>query len=164
MKITNNSSAVQGIHTLRGFVFLKPGEERDNVELNEQQARRAGRLKFLDLAGEPSQDAPEYVAVGQVLEIPPNEIDQLRRLVEKKEAEIARLAGLLAERDAEIAKLKEAKSDEPAKTPADVLAMANDPNVPFMSFKSAAAKLLGDKTPSKKDEIVAALEDLATQP
>ncbi|TPN44448.1 hypothetical protein FJ981_28035 [Mesorhizobium sp. B1-1-4] len=47
------------------------------------------------------------------------------------------------------------------KTAGDVLALA-DGN--FMAFKSAAAKLLGDKTPSKKDEIVAALEDLATTP
>jgi hypothetical protein len=46
----------------------------------------------------------------------------------------------------------------------EVLAMASATDVPFMSFKSAAAKLLGDKTPSKKDEIVAALEELATQP
>ncbi|WP_267901602.1 hypothetical protein [Sinorhizobium meliloti] len=42
--------------------------------------------------------------------------------------------------------------------------MAKDQNVQFMSFKSAAKKLLGEKTPSTKDEIVAALEELATQP
>lgn len=47
------------------------------------------------------------------------------------------------------------------KSAADVLAMA-DGN--FMAFKSAASKLLGDKTPDKKAEIVAALEDLATRP
>jgi hypothetical protein len=51
-----------------------------------------------------------------------------------------------------------------AKTALEVLAMASATDVPFMSFKSAATKLLGDKTPSKKDEIVAALEELATQP
>lgn len=54
-------------------------------------------------------------------------------------------------------------SDQP-KTAQEVLAMANDPNVQFMTFKSAATKLLGDKTPAKKDEIIAALEELATQP
>ena len=48
-----------------------------------------------------------------------------------------------------------------AKTAAEVLALA-DGN--FMAFKSAASKLLGDKTPEKKAEIVAALEDLATKP
>ncbi|UXN64416.1 hypothetical protein N8E89_00560 [Phyllobacterium sp. A18/5-2] len=51
-----------------------------------------------------------------------------------------------------------------AKSVLEVLAMANATDVPFMSFKSAAAKLLGDKTPAKKDEIIAALEELATQP
>lgn len=50
------------------------------------------------------------------------------------------------------------------KTAADVLAMANDTSVPFMTFKSAATKLLGEKTPASKADIVAALEELATQP
>ncbi|MFQ6184380.1 hypothetical protein ACLMJV_20840 [Sinorhizobium meliloti] len=50
------------------------------------------------------------------------------------------------------------------KTVLEVLEMAKDQNVQFMSFKSAAKKLLGEKTPSTKDEIVAALEELATQP
>lgn len=50
------------------------------------------------------------------------------------------------------------------KTALEVLEMAKDQNVQFMSFKSAAKKLLGDKTPGTKDEIVAALEELATQP
>lgn len=164
MKITNNSMAMQGVHTLRGLIFLKPGEARDNLDLSERQAKQAARLKFLDLAGDPSQDATVDTAAGQPLDIPPNEIDQLRRQLEEKDDEIGRLTSLLADRDAELSTLKDAKSDEPPKTPADVLAMANDPSVPFMSFKSAAAKLLGDKIPSKKDEIVAALEDLATQP
>lgn len=54
-------------------------------------------------------------------------------------------------------------TDEP-KNALEVLAMANATDVPFMTFKAAATKLLGDKTPSKKDEIIAALEELATQP
>jgi hypothetical protein len=53
--------------------------------------------------------------------------------------------------------------DEP-KTALEVLVMANATDVPFMAFKAAASKLLGDKTPAKKDEIIAALEELATQP
>jgi len=164
MKATNNSHALQGIHTLRGLVFLKPGEARDNLDLSEGQARRAGRLKFLDLKGEPSKEVTEAPAVGVVLDMPPNEVDQLRGEIEDKDAEINRLTALLASRDIEIAKGKEEKADEPAKTAPEVIAMAGDPNVPFMSFKSAAAKLLGDKTPSKKDEIIAALEELAMQP
>jgi len=55
------------------------------------------------------------------------------------------------------------ENDQP-KTAAEVLEMAKDQNVQFMSFKAAAAKLFGDKTPAKKDEIIAALEDLATKP
>jgi hypothetical protein len=54
--------------------------------------------------------------------------------------------------------------DDTPKTPAEVLAMAADKDVQFLTFKAAATKLLGDKTPAKKDEIVLALEDLATQP
>lgn len=54
--------------------------------------------------------------------------------------------------------------DDGASLPAaDVLAMAED-GTPFMSFKSAAAKLLGDAIPAKKAEIIAALEELATNP
>ncbi|TPN26659.1 hypothetical protein FKO01_25440 [Mesorhizobium sp. B2-3-3] len=58
---------------------------------------------------------------------------------------------------------KGAKKEEggDALSATEVLAMA-DGN--FMAFKSAASKLLGDRLPSKKDEIVAALEELATQP
>lgn len=54
-----------------------------------------------------------------------------------------------------------AAGDDKPMTAADVLAMAGGN---FMAFKSAAAKLLGENTPSKKDEIVAALEELATAP
>jgi hypothetical protein len=53
------------------------------------------------------------------------------------------------------------KAEDGDKSAADVLAMV-DGN--FMAFKSAASKLLGDKTPSNKAEIVAALEELATNP
>lgn len=56
---------------------------------------------------------------------------------------------------------KKQEDNGDTKLAADVLAMA-DGN--FMAFKSAASKLLGDKTPDKKAEIVAALEELATKP
>jgi hypothetical protein len=65
--------------------------------------------------------------------------------------------------DGKVKKLS-APVDTSDKTALEVLAMASDPSVQFMSFKSAASKILGDKTPSKKDEIVAALEELATNP
>ncbi|TBF08715.1 hypothetical protein [Rhizobium ruizarguesonis] len=57
-----------------------------------------------------------------------------------------------------------ASDDDQPKTAAEVLEMAKDPNVQFMTFKAAATKLLSGNTPSKKDEIIAALEDLATKP
>jgi hypothetical protein len=47
------------------------------------------------------------------------------------------------------------------KTAEEVLKLADGQ---FMTFKSAATKLLGDKTPSTKAEIITALEELATQP
>lgn len=56
---------------------------------------------------------------------------------------------------------KGALPGDETKTATEVLAMAGGN---FMAFKSAAAKLLGDDTPSKKDDIVAALEDMATAP
>lgn len=50
----------------------------------------------------------------------------------------------------------------PAKTPAEVLALAETAH--FMTFKAEATKLLGDKTPASKAEMVTALEELATKP
>lgn len=55
------------------------------------------------------------------------------------------------------------EGDGEAKTAAEVLKMATDGSQ-FMAFKAAATKLLGEKTPANKADIVAALEDLATQP
>lgn len=55
----------------------------------------------------------------------------------------------------------EKPKDQP-KTAADVLAMATAEGVHFKTFEAEAKKLLGDKTPSGKDEIVKALEELAT--
>lgn len=54
-------------------------------------------------------------------------------------------------------------ADQP-KAVAEVLAMASDGSVHFMSFKAEAAKLLGADLPAKKAEIVAMLEELATKP
>lgn len=51
--------------------------------------------------------------------------------------------------------------DEQPKTAAEVLAMAD--TVHFMTFKVEAAKLLGPDLPTKKAEIVALLEELATK-
>lgn len=53
---------------------------------------------------------------------------------------------------------------EQPKTAAEILAMAADNSVRFMSFKGEAAKLLGSDLPAKKADIVAILEELATKP
>jgi hypothetical protein len=63
-----------------------------------------------------------------------------------------------------VSKAAASQDGDSPKTALEVLEIAKDQNVQFMSFKSAAKKLLGDKTPGTKDEIVAALEELATQP
>ncbi|WJR66960.1 hypothetical protein QTA58_22675 [Neorhizobium sp. CSC1952] len=105
MKVTNNSKAPQGVHTLRGVAFIKPGESKD-LELDEAQAGRAARLKFLEITGRPSE-APTVSVNSPAIEIPPNEVDQLRQQLEAKSAEIERLTALVAERDAEIERLKE---------------------------------------------------------
>lgn len=93
--------------------------------------------------------------------------------------ELEKLRAELAEKNAEIDRLKSGtkstgkagstvKTKEPTadadKTAAEVLAMANDSNVEFMTFKAAARKILGEDTPATKAEIIAALEDKATQP
>lgn len=49
MKITNNSKRVEGFHTARGLVQIKPGETR-TVELDEAGLKLAKRLPYLDIA------------------------------------------------------------------------------------------------------------------
>jgi hypothetical protein len=58
-------------------------------------------------------------------------------------------------------KAKEDGKGTLSKTAAEVLAMATTEGVHFKTFEAEAKKLLGDKTPSGKDEIVKALEELA---
>lgn len=53
------------------------------------------------------------------------------------------------------------KTDDTPKTAEQVLELQTGN---FMTFKSEAKKLLGDQTPGNKEEIIAALEELATQP
>lgn len=83
-------------------------------------------------------------------------------------SELEALRAQLAERNAEIDRLTRnapaKQADVNEKSAADVLKMASDPAVEFMTFKAAARKVLGDATPSTKAEIIAALEDKATAP
>ena len=84
---------------------------------------------------------------------------------ELTEAQIEALAkdGVKVTAKADKAKADEKPADEP-KTAAEVLAMATAEGVHFQTFAAEARKLLGDKTPSSKDDIVKALEELATAP
>lgn len=50
MKITNNAAGLQGVHTAKGVVYLKPGETRD-LEMSEAQIKQASRLPFLGIEG-----------------------------------------------------------------------------------------------------------------
>ncbi|MGU0809241.1 hypothetical protein ACSEQ5_14815 [Pseudomonas aeruginosa] len=50
MKVTNNSKALQGVHTATGVVFVAPGESRE-VELTEAGHKLASRLGFLEVSG-----------------------------------------------------------------------------------------------------------------
>ncbi|MDX0523021.1 hypothetical protein GOC82_19085 [Sinorhizobium medicae] len=149
MKITNTQPGPRGINTVNGPVLVEPGQTVE-VEIFAREKAHIKASKWFEVEGDYT-DNPGVTAA-----------PALKDAAQNVDAELNRLRAQLAERDAELAKLK-AQDDQP-KTAAEVLAMANDPNVQFMSFKSAASKLLGDKTPAKKDEIVAALEDLATKP
>ncbi len=54
----------------------------------------------------------------------------------------------------------EKAANAPAKTPAEVLAMATDTGVHFKTFQAEARKVLGENAPSTKDDIIAALTAL----
>ncbi|AEH79655.1 hypothetical protein SM11_chr2401 [Sinorhizobium meliloti SM11] len=149
MKITNTQPGPRGINTVNGPVLVEPGQTVE-VEIFAREKAHIKASKWFEVEGDYT-DNPAVTAA-----------PALKDAAQNVNAELDRLRAQLAERDAELAKLK-VQDDQP-KTAAEVLAMANDPNVQFMSFKSAASKLLGEKTPGKKDEIVAALEDLATKP
>lgn len=151
MKFTNTQPGPRGLNAISGPVLVDPGQTVEAEVYTREQPHIEAAGWFTvegDYTANPgSSAAPVLQAAASDAG---KELDDLKKQ--------------LAARDAELAKLKAAKPDEPAKTPAEVLAMASNPDVPFMTFKAAATKLFGEKTPAKKDEIVAALEDLATKP
>lgn len=51
MKVTNNSKALQGVHSASGVVFLLPGESKE-VDLTEAGHKLASRLDFLKVSGQ----------------------------------------------------------------------------------------------------------------
>lgn len=51
MKVTNTSTAPQGLHTEKGVVYIKPGATME-VELSPAAQKGASRLTFLKLEGD----------------------------------------------------------------------------------------------------------------
>jgi hypothetical protein len=48
MKVTNNSKALQGVHTKLGVLYIAPGETAD-ADLTEEGLKGAKRLDFLSV-------------------------------------------------------------------------------------------------------------------
>lgn len=95
MKVTNNSKALQGVHTVRGLKYLQPGETKE-FGLTQAQAERAGRLSFIALDGDPVADPlPTFGATEadgkEGVYIPADQFNGMRSQFEAMEAEIKRL-------------------------------------------------------------------------
>ena len=59
MKVTNNSKALQGVHTTDGVVYVLPGETKE-VDLTSEGHKGASRLAFLSVEGKaPAGDGDE---------------------------------------------------------------------------------------------------------
>lgn len=110
MKVTNTTEAPQGVHTLGGVAYVMPGESKE-LDLNVDQAKRASKLGFLLIEGTPSK-AEAKSSVLQPVDVPENEIDQLRQLIENQKTETDRLNAMVADRDAQIADLTKAAGDD----------------------------------------------------
>ncbi len=153
MKVTNNSKAVQGIHTLHGVAYIKPGQSRDLV-LTLSDALRADRLPFIKLDGDPVEDPQPPLSVSadgnEGVYIPAKEFNALRASFEKLGQENKALRQQVAE-------LQGNGGGQQSKTIDEVLALAED-GTHFKTFEAEAKKILGDATPGTKDEIVAALK------
>lgn len=59
MKVTNNSKALQGVHTTEGVVYILPGKTKE-VDLTPEGHKGASRLAFLSVEGKaPASDGDE---------------------------------------------------------------------------------------------------------
>lgn len=94
MKITNNSKALQGVQTVHGMRFVRPGETKE-LHLNASQAELAGRLAFLALEGDPSHSEVDPIDLGAEKDgiyIPAADFNKMRSAFEDQLAEIKRLS------------------------------------------------------------------------
>ncbi|MGV4796134.1 hypothetical protein [Rhizobium sp. F40D2] len=95
MKVTNNSKAPQGLHTVIGVRFVRPGETKE-LDLTEGQAKRISRLGFIDLEGDPVEDrAPSFAFTEaddkEGVYVPSAEFNAMRSAFEQLRAENADL-------------------------------------------------------------------------
>lgn len=59
MKVTNNSKALQGVHTTAGVVYILPGQTQD-IDLTPEGHKGASRLAFMTVEGKaPASDGDE---------------------------------------------------------------------------------------------------------
>lgn len=59
MKVTNNSKALQGVHTTDGVVYILPGQTQD-IDLTPEGHKGASRLAFMSVEGKaPASDGDE---------------------------------------------------------------------------------------------------------
>jgi hypothetical protein len=135
MKVTNNSKALQGVHTMGGLAWVPAGETRE-LAVSAADAAQIAKLDFMEMEGDPVSGHAS-VSVMPSIDIPDNEIDQLRlqidalnssvsdmasalstkaETIDGLNAECARLNDLLAERDAEIATFKANSTDDAGKS------------------------------------------------
>lgn len=152
MKVTNNSKAVQGIHTLHGVAYILPGASRELV-LTESHAKRADRLPFIELDGDPAEDPAPSFSVStdgkDGVYIPTAEFNGLREAFDNLGQENKALRQRIAE--------LQGNGGHQAKTIDEVLALADD-GTHFKTFEAEAKKILGDATPGTKEDIIAALK------
>lgn len=102
MLVKNNAPGLQGFHTAKGVVYLKPGHSRD-LDLTEDGERLAKRLPFVAL-GE-IEEAPKPLKAND----PPAKQTEKELLLE----ELAAL-GIQADKRTSVAKLKEALEEAKA--------------------------------------------------
>jgi len=148
---TNTGRSPRGINTVNGTIVLQPGQRSQEITIKETERNSLiGSFGVEELGeGEPFQPKA-------TLEVFPSRLKTLSERMDRMQREIDELKGQRSSNSNGAGdKLKSAK---------EILDMAKDANVPYGTFKDEAAKLLGADMPKKKDEILAALEELATKP
>ncbi|MDR6949859.1 hypothetical protein J2Y39_004484 [Pseudomonas sp. 2957] len=92
MKVTNNSKALQGVHTTAGVVYVLPGETQD-LDLTPEGHKGASRLVFMSVDGKAptagGDEKAELLAKLKALGIDAagnSKVETLRKKLEEAEA------------------------------------------------------------------------------